>query len=33
MAVELWDEEAKKGPAAAKALDLLKNYLKSMGRL
>jgi len=33
IAVELWDEEAKKGPEAVKALDLLKNYLKSLGRM
>jgi len=33
IAVELWDEEAKKGPEAARALDMLKKYLKSMGRL
>lgn len=33
VAVKIWDEEAKKAPENAKAVELLKNFLKSLGYL
>jgi TRAP-type mannitol/chloroaromatic compound transport system substrate-binding protein len=33
VAMEMWDEEGAKGPDAAKALQILKDFLKSLGHL
>lgn len=33
IALKMWDEEAKRGPKAAKALQMLKDYLKTLGHL
>ena len=33
IAMQMWDKEAEKGPKAAKALEMLKDYLKSLGHL
>jgi len=33
IAMEMWEKEAEKGPEAAKALQMLKDYLKSLGHL
>ena len=33
IAMQMWDKEAEKGPEAAKALQMLKDYLKSLGHL
>jgi TRAP-type mannitol/chloroaromatic compound transport system substrate-binding protein len=33
IAMQMWDKEAEKGPKAAKALQMLKDYLKSLGHL
>jgi|SaaInl8_200m_RNA_FD_contig_31_1819116_length_1931_multi_9_in_0_out_0_1 TRAP-type mannitol/chloroaromatic compound transport system substrate-binding protein len=33
IAMKMWDEEAKRGPKAAKALQMLKDYLKTLGHL
>jgi TRAP-type C4-dicarboxylate transport system substrate-binding protein len=33
IAMEMWEKEGEKGPEAAKALQMLKDYLKSLGHL
>ena len=33
IAIQMWEEEAAKGPEAAKALQILKDFLKSLGHL
>ena len=33
IAMEMWEEEGKRGPKAAKALQMLKDYLKTLGHL
>ena len=33
IAMKMWDEEGAKGPDAAKALQILKDFLKSLGHL
>jgi len=33
IAMEMWEKEGQKGPEAAKALQMLKDYLKSLGHL
>lgn len=33
IAMQMWDKEAEKGPEAAKALQMLKDFLKSLGHL
>lgn len=33
IAMEIWEKEGEKGPEAAKALQMLKDYLKSLGHL
>ena len=33
IAMDMWEKEGEKGPEAAKALQMLKDYLKSLGHL
>ena len=33
IAMQMWEEEGKKGPKAAKALQMLKDYLKLLGHI
>ena len=33
IAMQMWDKEGAKGPDAAKALEILKDFLKSLGHL